>query len=72
MPLKPSEIAVGKCYVTSTDQARKVTEITDGNVLYLARSHKLKNEWHPGSTKANPPSLETFAAAVDSEIPCED
>ena len=72
MPLDVPRIAVGKCYETLTEQARKVTEIKDGKVLYLARSAKLKGAWYPGSTLSNPPSIETFAAAVEREIDCSD
>jgi hypothetical protein len=68
MSLDQKKIAVGKCYATPANQHRKVTEIADGKVHYLARGGNVKSKWHPGSTKANPPTIEAFAAAVEKEI----
>ena len=70
MPIQVSQIAVGKCYETANKQQRRVWEIRAGKVYYFSRGGG--HPWQPGHTLASPPSLKSFAAAVDAIIPCPD
>jgi hypothetical protein len=63
---------VDRCYATSSNQHRKVIEIRDGRVVYTARGGNVKSKWYLATGSTNPPSLETFARAVEKEIPCDD
>ncbi|MGD9802299.1 MAG: hypothetical protein AB7E81_06745 [Hyphomicrobiaceae bacterium] len=72
MGVDPKAIEVGNCYVTNMKQVRRVTDITDdGKVHYDARGRKSSDPWGPGSTKANPPSIEKFADDVDRKVRCD-
>ncbi|PXA87725.1 hypothetical protein DMC25_00510 [Caulobacter sp. D4A] len=74
MPLPTSSITIGDCYRTATGQERKVVNIFAENgvthVRYFSRGGNAQNGWDWGGTKASPPSLQTFADAVDQAIPC--
>ena len=48
MPLDPTTIAVGKCYVTLTGQVRKVQEIDGDRVKYVHRGKKATPGWETG------------------------
>ena len=68
MPINASEVQVGGVYCTSTNQERKVTEITaDGRVKYDARSAN-SGTWGPGPNLSNPPTMDTFTEACDRVV----
>ena len=63
------DIDVGKCYVTSTGQVRRVTKV-EIKVTYESRGKKDLPEgraWNPRVTTA--PGAK-FARYVDREVPC--
>ena len=68
MPIPVSEVVVGGIYATANNQERRVTRIENRKVIYESRGGNVKNDWGPGSTLANPPSLEIFAEACDRVI----
>jgi len=69
MPIDTEAIRVGGIYATPTNQHRRVTEIDkDGRVHYEARGGNVNSDWGPGATKANPPTLETFANACETVL----
>jgi len=71
MAVDPSDLQAGKCYVTLTGQVRKIGQIKDGKVIYTARGKRLVPEpWSPGSTLANPPTVEKFSSDVEREVEC--
>lgn len=65
--MKPEDIKVDHYYKTPNNQHRHVIEIEDGKVHYMSRGQN-GGEWSLGHNKTTPPSLETFAAAVDKEV----
>ena len=74
MAVKPEEVVVGACFVTPTDQVRKVIEITaDDRVRYMARGASSKDEFSWGSTpnKGDLPSRSEFASQVDRKVTCD-
>lgn len=68
MPIDTSEVVVGGVYSTADNQERLVSRIENGKVFYESRGGNVKNDWSPGHTLANPPSIENFAAACDNVI----
>lgn len=70
MLIQVSQIAVGTCYGTANKQQRRVWAIRAGKVYYFSRGGG--HPWRPGHTLASPPSLKSFAAAVDAIIPFAD
>jgi hypothetical protein len=66
MPIPQSDVRVGGIYSAGNNQERRVIKIENGRVYYETRSGKEpKSDWGiVGSpTKANPPTLATFAKA---------
>ena len=45
MAITPTSITIDKCYVTSTDQVRKILEIDDEKVKYVSRGQKPTPNW---------------------------
>lgn len=75
MPLPTTDIFIGKCYRTVAGQERRVTNIFSDDkglkrVRYYARGGHVNGPWEWAATKANAPTLATFAEAVDMEIDC--
>lgn len=68
MPINISDVCVGGIYATPTNQERRVTEIDGNHVHYEARGGNVKSAWGPGATKANPPTLATFAEACSHVV----
>lgn len=66
----PNSIAVGNCYVTSTQQVRKVLEISDDHRLkYVSRGKKPTPNWENGSFTWV--SRDVFADDVDRQVTCD-
>ena len=65
MPVYPSSVAGGDCYITASNQVRKVIDIGDGKVKYVSRGKKV-GPWGSWETV----DLDKFAAAVDRKVPC--
>ena len=70
-PVDPSNIVTEKCFVTKTNQVRKVTEIVNGHVNYLSRGAKSNMSWDFGPSKSAWPSIDDFASEVDREVRCD-
>ena len=68
MPIQETEVVVGGIYEAGNNQQRKVTKIKDGKVFYSSRGGNVKNDWAPGHTLANPPSIKTFADACSKKL----
>jgi len=68
MPILKSEVVVGGVYATDNNQERRVTKIENGKVYYESRGGNVNSAWSPGHPLANPPSIETFAAACSRVI----
>jgi hypothetical protein len=69
MSIPPESIQVGKCYLTTTGQVRRVIRIMpNGRVQYEHRlGHAvLKRQWPSNIAEAR-----TFAFAVEREVPCD-
>ncbi len=69
MTIPPESIEVGKCYLTTTGQVRRVIRIMpNGRVQYEHRlGHAiLKRQWPSNIAEAR-----TFAFAVEREVPCD-
>jgi hypothetical protein len=75
MGVKPDDVQVGRCFVTSQNQVRKVTEITsDDRVNYVARGSSFQRgeaSWGRGPIKSALPSRADFANAVDRQVTCD-
>lgn len=74
MSVEPSEVQVGRCFITASNQVRKVIEITtDDRVNYSARGSEYKddNSWGLGPNLSNLPSRAAFARAVDRRVKCD-
>lgn len=65
MSIDISEVVVGGVYSTANNQERRITKIVGGNVYYKSRGGNANNDWSPGHTLANPPSIASFAEACD-------
>jgi hypothetical protein len=68
MPILVSEVVAGGIYATENNQERRVVRIENDHVIYESRGGNVQNEWSPGHTLANPPSIENFAAACSRVI----
>ena len=74
MTVKSADVQVGKCFITSNKQVRRVTEITDDDrVNYQARGSRYSGEtdWFFVLGKDQLPSREQFAARVDRQVDCK-
>jgi hypothetical protein len=72
--VKPEEVVVGACFVTTTNQVRKVIEITaDDCVSYMARgaSSKMNFSWGSTPIRSQLPSRVEFANQVDRGVRCD-
>lgn len=68
MPVPLNSIAVGRCFVTSTGQVRRVLEIKDGKVKYESRGKTDRGGSSVGRTTV---SDSRFASDVDREVTCD-
>lgn len=66
MTIGVDEIAVGKCFTTTTDQMRRVIEVGDDDLVYESRG-KQAGQWS-GRQRV---TKSMFAAAVDREVHCD-
>lgn len=67
MGIEQQEIAVGKCYVTTDGQVRKVLKMDAGDVLYAHHRDPSKKDWGLWRWLSEP----LFAAEAAREIPCD-
>lgn len=66
MPINVNQIGVGKCYVTPTQQVRRVLSHANGDVTYESRGRRVgpfSNRVTVGETK--------FAEGVDRQVHCD-
>lgn len=63
MPIPVSEVVTNGVYATENNQERRILKIEGGRVFYESRGGNVQNEWAPGHTLANPPTIDTFAEA---------
>jgi len=56
MAVEPSEVKIGRCFVTARNQVRRVIDITNDKVQYEARGSRSSDPWGPGSNLSNPRS----------------
>jgi hypothetical protein len=74
MPISISHVVVGEYYNAGNNQLRKVTNIvTDGKgrsrVEYLKKSQAIPGrDFEPGSTRANPARIATFAEQCNRKL----
>ena len=66
MPIPIETIAVGKCFVTTASQVRRVAKIDDGMVFYTTR-----NSGGPWSALEHSVFCAGFAEQVEREVPCD-
>ncbi len=69
MAITPTSITIDKCYVTSTDQVRKVLEIDDEKVKYVSRGQKPTPNWAKKASRRLT-TRTAFANEVDREVLC--
>lgn len=68
MAIKTSDVQVDGVYITTTNQERKVTEITaDGRIRFNARSANGAT-WSPGHALSSPPTMDKFIEACDRVV----
>ncbi len=68
MPVSLDNIAVGKCFVTSTGQVRRVLEMKNDKVKYESRGKTDQGgSWGAWATVGD----ESFASDVDREVTCD-
>ena len=66
MPVSPRIIDVGKCFITLSNQVRRVSKIENGMVFYATR-----NPGGPWNDLEHSVFLAGFADQVDREEPCD-
>jgi hypothetical protein len=72
--VNPEDVVKDACFVTSTNQVRKVIEITsDDRVNYLTRgaSYKGESSWGYGPPRTALPLRSEFAGQVDRKVTCD-
>ncbi len=72
MHIPRSEVVEGGVYITEPDQLRKVTKIENDKVHYLAAGANTNHPWNWGHPKSSPPSIDTFARAVERKLTDEE
>jgi hypothetical protein len=70
MPVRIEDIAVGRCYVTSTYRVRKVLFISGENVRYVSRGSKNFVGWERSGYRATS-TRARFAQDVDRRVTCD-
>jgi hypothetical protein len=63
MPVNPEDVKIGRCFITTQEQVRRVTDITsDDRVQYEARGGQYPGQgsWGPGSNLSQPPAGNPF------------
>ena len=68
MPVNETDIQEGRCFVTATNQMRKVVRVEKGTVTYESWS---ADQPRPSNPHRNSSSLATFAGAVDRAVGCD-
>jgi hypothetical protein len=67
LAVDPTTVAKGKCYQTPSNQHRRVYEVDADSVTYESWGG---NVGHTGHLHRQTINRNTFAAAVETEIPC--
>lgn len=74
MAVDPKDVVLHACFVTSTNQVRKVVAITaDDRVEYLSRGSSYQrgeSSWSPGTSKTSMPLRSDFATEVERKVAC--
>jgi hypothetical protein len=63
MPIDVMEVVLEGVYAVPGKQERLVRQIVSGKVFFDQRAEGSQEEWSPGHPVADPPSLQSFAAA---------
>ena len=69
MPIDPSSIDAGNCYLTTTKQVRKVLEIDGDSVKFVPRGEKPTRDWEKGGWQVT--TKNNFASEVDRQVTCD-
>jgi hypothetical protein len=69
MAIRYASIAVGKCYMTSTNEVRRIVKIDGMRVTYVTRGKMAFPSWDRHSWLFA--SKESFATEVSGEVPCD-
>jgi hypothetical protein len=69
MAVEANSISVGRCYVTHTNEVRKVLEIDGQKLTYVARGKMAFPSWDREMRRST--TTETFARDVEREVPCD-
>ena len=69
MPIESGSILVGSCYVTPTNDVRRVLEVDSGSVTYVVRGKMAFPSWDPMAWQFT--KKQNFASEVSSEVPCD-
>jgi len=69
MPVEAKLIGVGRCYVTHTEEVRKVLEMDGQKLTYVARGKLAFPAWDHEMRRFT--TSETFARDVEREVPCD-
>jgi hypothetical protein len=69
MPVEPSSISVGRCYVTPWNEVRKVVEIEGATVRYVVRGKLAFPVWDKQAWQSS--YKDAFAREAQQEVPCD-
>ena len=69
MPIESGSILIGRCYVTPTNDVRKVLEVSSAMVTYVVRGKMAFPSWDPMAWQST--NKQNFASEVSSEVPCD-
>ncbi|GEM_PF-2401304 len=69
MPIESGSILVGRCYVTPTNDVRRVLEVSSAMVTYVVRGKMAFPSWDPKAWQST--NKQNFASEVSSEVPCD-
>ena len=69
MPIESGSILVGRCYVTPTNDVRRVLEVSSAMVTYVVRGKMAFTSWDKGSWQST--NKEKFVSEVSSEVRCD-
>jgi hypothetical protein len=68
MAVDQNQVRQGVCFITTTDQMRRVVNINNGQVTYESWSAKQPKPQNP---HRNTSSLENFVSVVSEEVSCD-
>ena len=69
MPVQPSALDMGRCYVTHAGEVRKVLQIEGQKLVYVARGKMAFPVWDKEARRTT--TREAFAVEAEREVPCD-